>query len=68
MRRTQQGENDVITKRDTIDQSRKTSPLIRVDDAMFIDSSRISVDEMVALALRHLARRGLKITVGEIPG
>ena len=68
MRRTRQGENDVITKRDTIDQSRKTSPLIRVDDAMFIDSSDLTVEDMVALALPHLAARGLKITLGKISG
>jgi cytidylate kinase len=66
MRRSRQGENDVITKRDTIDQSRKTSPLVRVGDAFFIDSSHITVEEMVATALRHLAARGLKTPAGEI--
>jgi cytidylate kinase len=58
-RRQQQGEADVITQRDAIDSSRKTSPLIRVGDACFIDSSHITVDEMVAAALRHLAECGL---------
>src|ERR1700761_9100415 len=43
-RRQQQGEADVITQRDAIDSSRKTSPLIRVGDAVFIDSSHITVD------------------------
>jgi len=59
LRRHKQGETDVITQRDAIDSSRKTSPLIRVGDAVFIDSSHITVDEMVAKALRHLAERGL---------
>jgi cytidylate kinase len=59
-RRRQQGESDVVIQRDTIDQSRKTSPLVRVGDACFIDSSNITVDDMVAIALSHLARCGLK--------
>jgi cytidylate kinase len=64
-RRHQQGETDVITQRDAIDSSRKTSPLVRLGDAVFIDSSHITVDEMVANALRQLAERGLT-TAGEI--
>jgi cytidylate kinase len=68
MRRARQGERDVITARDAIDQSRKTSPLIRVNDAMFIDSSHLTVDDMVVLALGHLAARGLHVTWGEVPG
>jgi cytidylate kinase len=59
MRRRQQGETDVITRRDAIDSSRKTSPLIRVGDAFFIDSSHVTVDEMVSTALRRLAESGL---------
>ncbi|HEX4141199.1 MAG TPA: (d)CMP kinase [Candidatus Methylacidiphilales bacterium] len=65
MRRRQQGETDVITKRDAIDSSRKTSPLIRVGDAFFIDSGHVTVEEMVAAALRHLAGLGLN-SAGEI--
>jgi cytidylate kinase len=68
MRRHQQGETDVITQRDAIDSSRKTSPLIRVGDAFFIDSSHITVDQMVAAALQHLAGLGLNTTAGEISG
>ena len=66
MRRQKQGEADVITQRDAIDSSRKTSPLIRVGDAIFIDSSHITVEEMVAGALRHLAERGLNTEAGEV--
>ena len=66
LRRRQQGETDVITQRDAIDSSRKTSPLIRLGDAFFIDSSHVTVDEMVASALRHLASHGLAAAAGEI--
>jgi cytidylate kinase len=61
-RRQQQGETDVIQQRDSLDQLRKTSPLTRAPDAFFLDSSRATVEELVATALKHLAARGLKIT------
>ena len=61
-RRSAQGETDVIQQRDTLDQQRKTSPLMRASDALFLDSGHASVDELVAVALRHLAARGLKGT------
>ena len=62
LRRRAQGETDVIEQRDTLDSQRKTSPLIRTSDALFLDSGHASVDELVAVALRHLAARGLKGT------
>ncbi len=68
IRRAKQGEADIITQRDAIDSTRKTSPLIRLGDAVFIDSSHISVEDMVAGALRSLAERGLKTEAGEISG
>jgi len=61
-RRSAQGETDVIQQRDTLDQQRKTSPLMRASDALFLDSGHTSVEDLVAVALRHLAARGLKIT------
>ncbi len=64
LRRAQQGEADVIARRDAIDSSRKTSPLIRTGDAFFIDSSHVTVEEMVDLALRQLAGRGLAAAGG----
>lgn len=60
-RRSQQGETDVIQKRDNLDQQRKTSPLTRASDALFLDSGHASAEELVDVALRHLAARGLKI-------
>jgi cytidylate kinase len=61
LRRQQQGEADVIQHRDNLDQQRKTSPLTRSSDAVFLDSGHASVEELVAAALRHLASRGLKV-------
>jgi cytidylate kinase len=61
-RRSQQGETDVIHQRDNLDQQRLTSPLTRASDARFLDSGHASVDELVAIALRHLAALGLKGT------
>jgi cytidylate kinase len=60
-RRRQQGENDVIQQRDILDQQRENSPLTCAPDALFLDSSGASVEELVAIALQHLASRGLKI-------
>ena len=60
LRRRAQGEVDVIQKRDTIDQQRTTSPLTRAANALFLDSSHATVEEMVAKALKHLAASGLK--------
>jgi cytidylate kinase len=62
LRRSQQGEVDVIQQRDTLDQQRKTSPLTRSSDALFLDSGHSSVDELISAALQHLAKCGLKIT------
>ncbi len=60
-RRAQQGEVDAIQKRDAIDSSRQTSPLTRAGDARLLDSGHATVDELVEIALQHLATRGLKI-------
>ena len=60
-RRQAQGEADIIAKRDAIDSTRQTSPLTRVGDARLLDSGHASVDELVEVALQHLAARGLKI-------
>jgi cytidylate kinase len=61
-RRQEQGENDAIQQRDILDQQRKNSPLTCAPDALCLDSGHSSVEELVAVALRHLASRGLKIT------
>jgi cytidylate kinase len=60
-RRSAQGEIDAVQKRDTIDRQRVTSPLTRAAGALFLDSSHATVDELLAKALEHLAKAGLKI-------
>ena len=60
-RRSKQGETDVIHQRDNIDQQRQNSPLTRAPDALCLDSGHASVDELVVIALQHLASRSLKI-------
>ncbi len=59
-RRRQQGEADVIHQRDVLDRQRENSPLTCAPDALRLDSSRSTVDELVELALQHLATLGLK--------
>ena len=60
-RRQEQGENDVIRQRDILDQQRSNSPLTCAPDALCLDSGHASVEELVAIALQHLASRGLKM-------
>jgi cytidylate kinase len=60
-RRSQQGEKDVIQKRDRIDTQRMHSPLTCAPDALSLDSGHFTVEELVIQALAHLTARGLKI-------
>ena len=60
LRRRAQGEVDAVQKRDTIDQQRTTSPLSRAANAIFLDSGNATVDELIAVALKHLTASGLK--------
>jgi cytidylate kinase len=60
-RRQEQGENDVIQQRDTLDLQRVNSPLTRAPDALCLDSGHASVEELVTVALQYLASRGLKM-------
>ncbi len=47
-----------VTERDARDSSRDIAPLTRTDDALFIDSSDMPVDEVVGL-VRKAAREGV---------
>lgn len=60
LRRRQQGENDVIEKRDVLDRQRQNSPLACAPDALRLDSGHASVEELVIKALEHLDALGLK--------
>ena len=59
-RRSRQGETDAIQKRDALDSQRKESPLACAPDALRLDSGRSTVNELVTIALEHLASQGLK--------
>lgn len=43
-----------IARRDALDQGRETSPLRTAEDAVIIDTSDLSVDQIVAAVLDHL--------------
>ena len=63
-----QGETDIIQQRDILDSQRTSSPLVRLEDACYIDSSALTVGDMVAIALRHLADCGLAATSAQAGG
>lgn len=43
-----------IKRRDERDSSRESSPLVKTDDMIYIDSTRLSIEEVVAKILEHL--------------
>jgi cytidylate kinase len=45
-----------LQSRDQRDRTRKTSPLVAADDAIIIDSSKLSIDEVVARILEAVTR------------
>ncbi|HQZ27388.1 MAG: (d)CMP kinase [Verrucomicrobiales bacterium] len=53
-RRRAEGIADEIIERDRIDSSRKASPLVIADRAIVIDSSHLSVDEVVAQVIEAI--------------
>jgi cytidylate kinase len=60
-RRNDQGETDSIAKRDAQDSARKTAPLKVAQDAVVIDSSDMTLAEVVAAIEPHLLTRGIPI-------
>ncbi len=62
-RRGKQGLADSVTERDRMDSSRKVAPLTIAPDAVVIDSSNLSIDEVVESVLNSLRERGLTIPV-----
>lgn len=56
-RRAAEGIQDSIAKRDQIDSSRKASPLVIPDDAVVVDSSHMTVEEVVAEVLRSILQK-----------
>ncbi|MGI9240051.1 MAG: (d)CMP kinase [Verrucomicrobiales bacterium] len=53
-RRQREGFDDDLAKRDKIDSTRKNSPLVIDPQATVIDSSDISIDQVVELVVSHL--------------
>jgi cytidylate kinase len=72
-RRAAQGERDEITVRDHDDVSRTVSPLVQAKDAHLIDTSHVTVEQVVMAIITQLERAGLPVgdiqmtdrTVGE---
>lgn len=59
-RRSAQGERDAIAARDRADSSRSSSPLVVAADAHVIDSSNLSITEVVAEIFAQLKLAGFK--------
>jgi len=60
-RRALQGERDAIAARDHADSSRPASPLVVPKDADFIDTSSLSIDQVVDEIVRRLQAKGLAL-------
>jgi cytidylate kinase len=60
-RRAAQGERDEIVLRDHDDFSRSVSPLVIAKDAYVIDTSRLTVEKVVARILARLKEMGLRV-------
>jgi len=58
-RRSSEGLADVVSERDAQDSNRKASPLIVAEGATVIDSSDMTIDEVVEAALALLQSKGL---------
>ncbi|MEM9015884.1 MAG: (d)CMP kinase [Verrucomicrobiota bacterium] len=56
-RRRAEGIHDSIAERDKLDSSRAASPLVIPDDAIVVDSSELSIDEVVDRVVREIETR-----------
>ena len=56
-RRAAQGHRDEIARRDQADSSRATSPLVVAKDAEVIDSSNLTVEQVVDEIVRRLGKK-----------
>lgn len=61
-RRAAQGQIDQIAARDRADSSRRASPLTIADDAEVIDTSDLSIDDVVNEIVRRLQAKGLVVS------
>jgi CMP/dCMP kinase len=60
-RRLAQGQRDEIAARDLADSSRLASPLIVADDALVIDTSHLTIEEVVGKVIAQLTLKGLAL-------
>jgi cytidylate kinase len=60
-RRAAQGHRDEIARRDQADSSRAASPLVVAKDAKIIDTSHLSVDQVIDEIVKRLREKNLKI-------
>lgn len=60
-RRSAQGHRDEISRRDQADSSRAASPLVVAKDADVIDTSFLTVEQVVGDVIARLRRKGLAI-------
>ena len=60
-RRAAQGHRDSIAQRDRADSSRAASPLVVAKDAEVIDTSKMSINQVVAEIVGRLEKKGLRI-------
>ncbi|CAN5734020.1 (d)CMP kinase [soil metagenome] len=58
-RRGLQGQTDSVRERDRMDSTRKTAPLMIAQDATVIDSSEMTLDQVVETVLKNLQLAGL---------
>lgn len=58
-RRQEQGEADALNQRDSMDRARVSAPLIRAADAIFIDSSSLTPEQVVEFIMEQLEKQGL---------
>ncbi len=47
-----------LLNRDTIDSTRTVAPLKKADDAIYIDTTNMSIEEVVATLLKHIVSHG----------
>ena len=60
-RRKAEGGADEIAKRDKMDSTRAIAPLVAAKDAEVIDSTHLSIEEVLGRILDHLRRKGLAV-------
>jgi CMP/dCMP kinase len=60
-RRAAQGHRDQIARRDRADSSRSASPLIVAEDADVIETSRLTVDQVVDEIMKRLRKKNFRV-------